>query len=549
MPLVLYGYILRDLLKLLGLTAVALTLVMSVGFMIKPVSEGTLGALSLVKLLVFVSPAMLTYALPIAAAFAATLTYFRISADNEVTACAMSGISYRSLLLPALALGVALTLSMFFLANWVIPGFWQRVEALAQQDIARVIVDRLKRHEAVRLNEYVVYADFAEVRQPDNQGPLIEGEPQWFQRIVLWHPVVAKFDNKSRAVEGHYTGESAVADLYRYDGKLYAMIKLTYTNVSSDEQGAQFIESSRSVPAQEIPSFLETHPQFLSLSELRQASRNPEMITDVNKAANKLRQSLARRQIIAHLAERLTGESPQPLRLRGHDNQLYTLTAEQLSIDGDQIRMTSPQGRSVRITIGPTLAAQQIIEAASGTIEVQLTDHTRPSLHVKLADVRSTYHLVPSPARMRELHLTGLKFEDNIAGDYKQRDVWQLLEEAKPIKDSEIENQIYVLQRDIGKAARRALAAVHQRAAMAVAAVLVLMLGAVMSMALRQQVPLVTFFWCFLPTIGLMISVNSGQNMISNTNMSRWTGIFVAWGALTAVGGLIAVVYHKLARH
>lgn len=549
MPLVLYRYILRDLLKLLGLTAATLTLVMSVGFMIKPVSEGTLGAASLAKLLFFVSPAMLTYALPIAAAFAATLIYFRISADNEVTACAMSGISYRSLLLPPLALGVGLTLLLFFLANWVIPGFWQRVEALAQQDIARVIVDRLKRHEAVRLNEYVIYADFAEVRKPDSRASTDPDKPQWFQRIVLWHPVVAKMDPSSRQVDGHYTGESAVADLYRHQGKLYAMIKLTYTNVASDDQGARFIESSRSVPAQEIPSFLETHPQFLSLPELRQASADPEMITDVRKTADRLRQALARRQITAHLAAHLGGQNPQPLKLRSHDDQLYTLTTDQLTVEGDKIQLASRNGRNIRLVIGPTLAAQQIIHAASGTIEVQLSDYAPPSLHIKFNDVQSTYHLVPTPAHMRELHLTGLKFEQTPTLDYAQRDVWQLLDEAQPIDDSLLQQQTQILRRDIAKASRRALAAVHQRAAMAVAALLVLLLGAVMSMALRQQVPLVTFFWCFLPTIALMISVNSGQNMIANTGMSRWAGIAVAWGSLAAIGGLIALVYRRLARH
>ena len=44
------------------------------------------------------------YALPVAAAFASTLTFYRMAADNEITAAAVSGVSYRSILLPVAGL-------------------------------------------------------------------------------------------------------------------------------------------------------------------------------------------------------------------------------------------------------------------------------------------------------------------------------------------------------------------------------------------------------------------------------------------------------------
>ena len=94
MPWTLYWYILRDLLKLLALATAVLVLVISAAVAIKPLSDGLLGPVALVKFILYTMPTTLQFALPFGAAFASTIVFNRMAADNEIVACSASGMSY-----------------------------------------------------------------------------------------------------------------------------------------------------------------------------------------------------------------------------------------------------------------------------------------------------------------------------------------------------------------------------------------------------------------------------------------------------------------------
>ena len=56
-----------------------------------------------------------------------------MTADNEIQAMAVSGISYRRILLPAAALGIVLSVVMILLSQWVIPQFWSAIERMLEE--------------------------------------------------------------------------------------------------------------------------------------------------------------------------------------------------------------------------------------------------------------------------------------------------------------------------------------------------------------------------------------------------------------------------------
>src|SRR5436189_4191181 len=111
MPWLLYRYILRDLLRVVGLTASVLVTVIAFGATIKPLANDTLlDAAQTAKYMGLAIVPMLQFALPFAAGFAATITLHRMTNDNEILAMSASGISYRRIMVPLIGLGVALTL-------------------------------------------------------------------------------------------------------------------------------------------------------------------------------------------------------------------------------------------------------------------------------------------------------------------------------------------------------------------------------------------------------------------------------------------------------
>ena len=89
----------------------------------------------------------------------------------------------------------------------------------------------------------------------------------------------------------------------------------------------------------------------------------------------------------------------------------------------------------------------------------------------------------------------------------------------------------------------------HERASMADNCLMVTHLGAVMSMLLRNQVPLTIFFWCFMPTVVAFLMITSGQQMIGWHHSSPWLGISMTWAGNLGLALLVIAIYGRLARN
>ena len=117
----LFWYIFRDLMKIFLMANGALAGIMSFGGLLRPLTHQGLDIGQIGKLLGYFNMAMLTYSMPIAALFATTVVYGRLSADNEVTACRAGGLSHLTIALPAFVMGIVVAiLSLVFLC-FIVP--------------------------------------------------------------------------------------------------------------------------------------------------------------------------------------------------------------------------------------------------------------------------------------------------------------------------------------------------------------------------------------------------------------------------------------------
>ncbi|MFZ9882462.1 MAG: LptF/LptG family permease, partial [Phycisphaerales bacterium] len=124
MPRILFRHIVADLCRIMLLTAAVLVSVIAFGAAIRPIMQNLLGADDVLQYVGLASVPMLQFALPFAGAFAGTIVYARLAADNEILAMSAAGLSYRKVLLPAAALGVVLLLGMAVLVDVGVPRFW-----------------------------------------------------------------------------------------------------------------------------------------------------------------------------------------------------------------------------------------------------------------------------------------------------------------------------------------------------------------------------------------------------------------------------------------
>src|SRR5437763_8606800 len=141
----LFKYLFKDLMRIFLMASGALAGIMSFGGLLRPLTEHGLDAGQVSKMLTYFTPAMTTYSFPVAALFAATMVYGRLSADNELTACRAGGISFLSMTAPALVLGLSVSLISLMFLCFVVPIFTFKVEKVIYSNMASLIQNQIER--------------------------------------------------------------------------------------------------------------------------------------------------------------------------------------------------------------------------------------------------------------------------------------------------------------------------------------------------------------------------------------------------------------------
>ena len=159
MPRILFRHITADLLRIKLLTASVLVAVIAFGAAIRPIMQNLLGADDVIQYVALASVPMLQFALPFAGAFAGTIVYARLAADNEILAMSAAGLSYRRILMPAFGVGVMLFIVMAVLVDAGVPRFWTSMRMLITRDVTRLFVSSVEHGEA--LTEGATYRESA----------------------------------------------------------------------------------------------------------------------------------------------------------------------------------------------------------------------------------------------------------------------------------------------------------------------------------------------------------------------------------------------------
>ncbi len=197
----LFWYIFWPLLRVFALTTCALAGIMSFAGLLRPLTENGLDMRQVNQMLLYLTPAMSTYSLPVAALLAATIVYGRLASDNELTAMRAGGISYISMrgfsiALPALVLGLIVATISLIMLCFVVPVFSLRVQEIVYSNIAKVIASDVERDHAVDFQgmggSWHVFAESAYLPPPDPNNPRI-------QQVELIGPAIVTYESPTEA--------------------------------------------------------------------------------------------------------------------------------------------------------------------------------------------------------------------------------------------------------------------------------------------------------------------------------------------------------------
>ena len=102
------------------------------------------------------------------------------------------------------------------------------------------------------------------------------------------------------------------------------------------------------------------------------------------------------------------------------------------------------------------------------------------------------------------------------------------------------------LKRRIAALQREVTSKIHERLAMAASCLVMVLLGAVMALRLRDRLPLTIYLWAFFPALATVVTVSAGQQL---THQQGAVGLLLLWGGVVALGGYTLVELRRLARH
>lgn len=554
MPWTLYRYILRDILKLLVLSTAVLVFIIGFAAAIKPLSDGLLGPAGLMKFVFFSMPTMLTLALPFAAAFASTMVFCRLTADNEIIACSSCGISYRTILLPILVLGLVLTLGLFFMSNWVIPRFYILAQEQLQQDMIKVLVSQVHKRQPVQLDDNtMLYADAADDTQTP---PTIPGSTiQPTKLIILKGAAVGKFGEDGTIVR---EGTAEQADVYLFRERGQTWVSIRFRNVmmydaESEKGHLAFLEHSDLAPIA-LPNPVRDRPRFMSWPELRELGREPERYDKVRERKATLAETIAGEQLLRMIETAVTGASTKGVMLRAAgEDQRYQVIAPTITREAHGLALSSTVASPVRVLFYSGGVRAREMQAKSGTITVDNdANEKEPRVRITLQNVVTTdLWTSRQGAERTNVSLPRVGWMDPLTGNLGELSIKELVKRGRGGFETSTPVQVDCdkLEYEIARLGRRIVVQLHERAAAAVSCALVLIFGATISMKMRGGMPLAVYFWSFMLALVAVIIGRTGGNLINDPEHGMALGLLVMWTGNILIGGIFTAVYLKLAKN
>lgn len=142
---ILFRMILWELMKVFLMALFAITGILLVAGIVAEATQQGLGPRQILAAIPLLIPSTLPYTIPATTLLAVCVVYGRLAADNEILAIRSAGVNLYKVVLPALCLGVAMTVLTLVLYFRIIPQTHHMLRSLVFRDAEELIYTILRR--------------------------------------------------------------------------------------------------------------------------------------------------------------------------------------------------------------------------------------------------------------------------------------------------------------------------------------------------------------------------------------------------------------------
>ena len=548
-PMTIWRHATVDLWRLMAVSAAVLIAVISFAVTIRPLSEGKLDPVDALRFMMISVIPMSVYALPFAGGFAATLVHHRMCQENELTASHAGGISHRRLLVPALVSGLTLAMVHGAMSDQVVPRFIRQMEQLVSFDVPRLMLSRLNRGETIAFEGTQIYAEAAESFDVDALGERAGGADAV---LLLAKPAFMQLE-RDGGVENIMTAARAWVFVYYrggggVPGATSVVIKPESLSVSS-KSGA-LAQAGDAELSYVIPGTLADDPKFHTLGELAALRDSPEAFNFIDNRRRHLAFKLANIRALDDMGRALR-DSGQ-IALQSADGGTIRVEASRLTPRGWDRHIVSEDG-PIRVTrthadgrVERFTAERARVRGLVGTNEINRELRYTLDLQTVLALSESG----ENAGRRAELLISDLIADETDLRRLDALDSASLLAETRPLVERpdpirylapEYEDLLRRLK-DLG---REITSKQHERIATSTSCLVMVLLGSVIAMRLRDAMPLQVYLWSFFPALGTIVTISMGQQV---THQLGAIGVPVVWAGVLGLSAYTYAVFRTVRR-
>ena len=183
-PSRLQRYVLWEIIPVIGICAVALTAIFFLGISVSFTREG-LSIVQIYYVVPYILMLSLPYALPASFLLAAVLVFGRLSSRHEIDAMRAIGVNVNHIIVPPLALALAVCFATFFMNQYFFPWTLERVTRLRNKlinDVAEMVGQSPKN--GYRVDPYYIYVGGADPKDHSWKSVALirftDEIPSWF---------------------------------------------------------------------------------------------------------------------------------------------------------------------------------------------------------------------------------------------------------------------------------------------------------------------------------------------------------------------------------
>jgi lipopolysaccharide export system permease protein len=528
MVFTLHRYILRELLKVFVLAATALTLMLSLGSLLRPLQDFGVSPGQVIRLLGYLLPITLTFVLPIAALFAASLVYGRFASDNELDACRASGISLWTMIYPGLVLAILVAITTLLLSFYVMPNYVHRAEKAIKADAKQILFRNLQRKGSYELpgrshTVYRIHADDVHPEKNELVGVIV---------VETKNSLTTKIITSKRAEviiepHKHFNQVRVVAyDAYEFDEQTQA--------------------HSEAIPIEaELGSMLSDKIKFKEISEMKKIRSDPMQFDPIARLANQTYLQLIAELLAKDIAGKLAAGSQIQLRgskytvrfladsCKANKNAHVELVGNVVVHEYEEIKKTAQPD----FTYKSSRAILELQNSPSGPFLEMVVANTPEWTRSDGTKGWSNQHIIRDIALPMSI---GQKISPDILKTISAMPT--LLGQPSP----DLQDLNVRLNRAIKIALSDIDIEINSRLVFGIGCIALILIGTGLGIILKGGHMLTAFGASSIPAAILIVCIMMGKNL---ADAFGYIGILLMWSSLAILMVMMAFVYRKLLRN